>query len=277
LENGVVGLRVAWARKLYFRREGVAKTNVLRGLNSGLGTKLKILSSQYREVRTVKQFGTTFFKHLQDTMLDTVYMLRLRGKLEEANTKLGATSSNTRTLFECTPQLMDRRTGDPYNTCLNWAPKGLKQKGLGYSVTKDGYLRVYLGKGQYRKVGVKRLSQRLSVQPCVHQVVAWLAYGPCPDGYEVMHTCENRRCVNPFHLIFGSHLENLRHHHFPEDTFYDFQGRNAKVDEADEVEDNEDEEEEEVEDEVEDEEEDEEEVDELVEAFRDSLELAPPV
>ena len=45
-----------------------------------------------------------------------------------------------------------------------------------------------------------------------HRLVAWSMFGPPLEGQEVLHTCNNCKCLSPLHLKYGSHHENMGQH-----------------------------------------------------------------
>lgn len=61
-----------------------------------------------------------------------------------------------------------------------------------------------------QKTGYGKIQEWLHKSRLAHRAMYSLSVSPIPNGMYVLHSCDNRKCINPEHLWLGNHSENQK-------------------------------------------------------------------
>ena len=120
------------------------------------------------------------------------------------------------------PNLVEVRVRETAKTFASYRPRRAAERriiAVGEAVVEDLRERLFKGvdtsdpsrcwefQGAKDEAGYGYLSSAMAGTKKAHRVSAWLA-GDDIDGMVVLHTCDNPMCINPAHLVTGTHEDN---------------------------------------------------------------------
>ena len=100
-----------------------------------------------------------------------------------------------------------KRYGDPDAGAKNHATV---EERFWRNVQKTEGCWFWMGTKSRNAYGVIGLNGRGGKSVTVHRLSYIMHHGDIPDGYVVMHSCDNPSCVNPDHLSIGTYKDNAQ-------------------------------------------------------------------
>ena len=97
------------------------------------------------------------------------------------------------------------RYGDPHAGKKNHAP--LEER-FWRNVEKTDGCWFWKGTKESNAYGIIQTGGKGAKSVTAHRLSYMMHHGEIPDGYVIMHSCDNPSCVNPDHLSVGTYQEN---------------------------------------------------------------------